>query len=117
MANAFFPVFPGEMWFRRFRSFHSCVSLANLANESDSVETLPSIWARMKIADLAEQATYSRNPFLPGQIKRLALDYPLMSAYTAFVALDSSARSTAASMRARYATVGIQPRGSCRGSA
>jgi Ca-activated chloride channel family protein len=51
---------------------------------------LPSIWARMKIAALADQSTYQPDPDLPGQIKQVALDYSLMSAFTAFVAVDST---------------------------
>jgi Ca-activated chloride channel homolog len=51
---------------------------------------LPSVWARMKIADLAEQSTYAPNAELPDQIKQVALDYGLMSAFTAFVAVDST---------------------------
>jgi Ca-activated chloride channel family protein len=51
---------------------------------------LPSVWARMKIADLADQSTYAQNADLPEQIKRVALDYGLMSAFTAFVAVDST---------------------------
>jgi Ca-activated chloride channel family protein len=51
---------------------------------------LPSIWARQKIADLSAEASYKRNPALPDQIKQVALDYGLMSAFTAFVAVDSS---------------------------
>jgi len=54
---------------------------------------LPSVWARMKIADLANQATYENNVSLPGQIKQVALDYGLMSAFTAFVAVDSTRRT------------------------
>lgn len=54
---------------------------------------LPSVWARMKIADLSDQATRARNPELADQIKQVALDYGLVSAYTAFVAVDSSRRT------------------------
>ncbi len=53
-------------------------------------DALPSVWARMKIADLAERSTYAPNPELPESIKRVALDYGLMSAFTAFVAVDST---------------------------
>jgi len=63
----------------------------------DSAATRPGIacvWARKKIEDLANQATYDSNSDLPGQIKQVALEYSLMSAYTAFVAVDSS-RQTA----------------------
>jgi Ca-activated chloride channel family protein len=51
---------------------------------------LPLIWARMKIAGLADESTYQPNAELPEQIKRVALDYGLMSAFTAFVAVDST---------------------------
>lgn len=51
---------------------------------------LPSIWARQKITDLSDESAYKRNPELPDQIKQVALDYGLMSAFTAFVAVDSS---------------------------
>jgi len=54
---------------------------------------LPSVWARMKIADLAEQSVYEANPELADQIKQVALDYSLMSAFTAFVAVDSTRRT------------------------
>jgi Ca-activated chloride channel family protein len=55
---------------------------------------LPSVWARMKIAALADQFICLGDSALPGQIKQVALDYSLMSAFTAFVAVDSSARTT-----------------------
>jgi Ca-activated chloride channel family protein len=49
------------------------------------------IWARMKIADLANRATYEPSvSALEAAIKDTALGYGLMSAYTAFVAVDSS---------------------------
>ena len=54
---------------------------------------LPSVWARMKIADLADESLWSRNDDLPGAIRKTALDYSLMSAYTAFVAVDSSKKT------------------------
>ncbi|MHC4867894.1 MAG: VWA domain-containing protein [Planctomycetota bacterium] len=52
------------------------------------------VWARKRIEDLANQTTYDGNPDLPNEIKQVALEYGLMSAYTAFVAVDSS-RQTA----------------------
>jgi len=48
------------------------------------------IWARMKIADLAEQSSYEPGPDWAERIKRVALDHSLMSAFTAFVAVDST---------------------------
>ena len=63
---------------------------ADLNDITATHKGLPSIWARMKIADLADQSTYSPNAESPEQIKRVALDYGLMSAFTAFVAVDST---------------------------
>lgn len=57
---------------------------------------LPSVWARMKIADLADESTYAPNAELPGQIKQVALDYGLLSAFTAFVAVDSTCQTEGA---------------------
>jgi Ca-activated chloride channel homolog len=65
---------------------------ANLA-ETATHPGLPSIWARMKIAALADQSTYQPHADLPAQIKQLALDYSLMSPFTAFIAVDSSRRT------------------------
>ncbi len=63
----------------------------------DAAATHPGIacvWARKRIEDLGNQATYDSNPDLPGEIKQVALEYGLMSAYTAFVAVDSSHRTS-----------------------
>ena len=57
---------------------------------------LPNVWARMKIADLAEQALYAQNPEWPELIKAVALDYELLSAFTAFIAVDSTRRTDGA---------------------
>jgi len=67
------------------------------ANSDDAAtgaaKALPLVWARMKIADLADRSTYEPVGELPGQIRQVALDYGLMSAYTAFVAVDSLTRT------------------------
>ena len=47
----------------------------------------------MKIAELAEQSIYEPNPDWAGQIKKVALDYSLMSSFTAFIAVDSTRRT------------------------
>ncbi|MDI6450010.1 VIT domain-containing protein [Anaerobaca lacustris] len=52
------------------------------------------VWARKKIEELAARATYDSNPALPKEIQHVALQYSLMSAYTAFIAVDST-RQTA----------------------
>ena len=62
-------------------------------NLDDSVAThqgIACVWARKKIETLANQATHDNNPDLPEEIKQVALEYGLMSAYTAFIAVDSS---------------------------
>ena len=72
------------------------VALQAPVTVSDKAAThpgLPSVWARSKIADLAEQAVWEPNRELPDQIKQVALDYGLMSAFTAFVAVDSTRRT------------------------
>jgi Ca-activated chloride channel family protein len=51
------------------------------------------VWARKRIEDLANQATYDTSDDLPGEIRQVALEYSLMSAYTAFVAVDSAHRT------------------------
>jgi Ca-activated chloride channel family protein len=48
------------------------------------------VWARKRIEDLATQATYDGSSTLPAEIKQVALQYNLMSAYTAFIAVDST---------------------------
>jgi Ca-activated chloride channel family protein len=53
------------------------------------------IWARMKILDLAERSMWeAQGTELLDQIKRVALEYSLMSKFTAFVAVDSSRVTT-----------------------
>lgn len=54
---------------------------------------LRSIWAREKIAWLADRATWEANGGLAGQIKSLALEYGLMSNFTAFIALDATRKT------------------------
>lgn len=54
---------------------------------------LASVWARTKIADLEDRATLEGGTEVQPQITQVALNYNLMSAYTAFVAVDSSQRT------------------------
>jgi Ca-activated chloride channel family protein len=62
---------------------------ANLSDATATTKALPAIWARMKIADLADQSIYAPNPQLPYEIKQLALDYAIVSPFTAFLAVDA----------------------------
>lgn len=67
----------------------------NLSQE-DSTATHPAlaaVWARSKIAELSDRSLYGGADESPGEIKQVALEYSLMSAYTAFVAVDSLTRT------------------------
>ena len=66
---------------------------AGTGDAAGAEKALPLVWARMKIADLADRSTYEPSGGLPQQIRQVALDYGLMSAYTAFVAVDSLTRT------------------------
>lgn len=54
---------------------------------------IASVWARSKIADLEESGMRENVFGIEGEIQEVALAYGLMSAYTAFVAVDSTART------------------------
>lgn len=62
----------------------------------NSQNGLPQVWARMKIADMVDESIRTPDDTLQDKIKRVALDYGLMSVYTAFVAVDSSRRTEGA---------------------
>ena len=57
------------------------------------VASHPYVWARHKIAELADSSMTSPPNGQDRQIRQLALDYNLMSAYTAFVAVDATRRN------------------------
>jgi Ca-activated chloride channel family protein len=63
---------------------------ANLSAANSTHKGLPEVWARMKIADLADRLTYDSNPQFPYVIRQVALDYNLVSPFTAFLAVDAS---------------------------
>jgi Ca-activated chloride channel family protein len=69
---------------------------ASLQGAGAAHRGIPAIWAGMKMADLADRFSYAPDPELPETIKRLALDYGLMSPFTAFIAVDSSRRTEGA---------------------
>ncbi len=54
---------------------------------------IASVWARKRIEEMVNRSNYDSNSDLPGEIKQVALEYSLMSAYTAFVAVDSSRKT------------------------
>ena len=69
---------------------------ASLNDPAANHPALASVWARMKIADLSDLAPHKPSRDVVGEIRQVALDYALMSAYTAFVAVDSSQRTRGA---------------------
>jgi Ca-activated chloride channel family protein len=67
--------------------------VVNLEDVSASHRGIKPVWARGKIADLYDRTTYESNPDLRNEVRQVALDHGLMSAYTAFVAVDSSSKT------------------------
>ena len=63
------------------------------ADSRTDAKALPAVWARNKIQDLADCAALEGGIDLPGQIRQVAMEYNLLSAYTAFVAVDSTVRT------------------------
>ncbi len=66
---------------------------ADPACSRDAGEALASIWARMKIAELADLAAVQPDPELEGEVTAIALEHTLVSAWTSFVAVDAQART------------------------
>ena len=58
-------------------------------SESQEHPGLAFVWARLKIADLSNRLVESGNNEYVQMIRQTALEYGLMSAHTAFVAVDS----------------------------
>lgn len=61
-------------------------------HDAGTVAALPKLWARLRIADLADRRAWEADPHdeLGAAIKTTALEHQLMSDYTAFAAVDSS---------------------------
>ena len=55
---------------------------------------LPTVWARLKIAELADSSMLTSDGEIPQAIRGVALEYGLMSAYTSFIAVDATRRTT-----------------------
>jgi Ca-activated chloride channel family protein len=62
------------------------------AETDESKAQVSRIWARLRIADLADRQAWEADPHdeLGNAIKSTALEYQLMSDYTSFVAVDAS---------------------------
>jgi Ca-activated chloride channel homolog len=66
----------------------------NASEDQAAHSGVPLVWARAKIADLSDQAVRDGEKEYLGQIKSVAIEYGLMSAYTAFVAVDSLTKTS-----------------------
>ena len=79
----------------RGRLGSEAVSYATGAARDSQQPALRSLWARLRIEDLARRQTLSgdANGDLAGAIRATALEHSLMSAYTSFVAVDASERT------------------------
>ena len=79
----------------RGRLGSEAVSYAAGAARDSQQPALRSLWARLRIEDLARLQTSSgdANGDLAGAIRATALEHSLMSAYTSFVAVDASERT------------------------
>jgi Ca-activated chloride channel family protein len=65
----------------------------NVTNGTSQHKGIAPVWARARIADLYDRTAFEENVDLTAQIKQTALEYGLMSAFTSFIAVDSSART------------------------
>lgn len=65
----------------------------DLSRKEAQHPAIRSVWARQKIASIMDAATYDPIPDLAARIKEVALEHDLMSAYTAFVAVDATRKT------------------------
>ena len=86
---------PGRPVIRGRAAGQSVEQVVRQRGGEDTHAFIPNIWARLRIADLADRQAWTQDPHneLAGAIKQTALEYGLMSDYTAFVAVDASSRT------------------------
>jgi Ca-activated chloride channel family protein len=77
----------------RARQGETTRELAAPIFREDASPALASIWARSKIADLGLRSIRSDVLSLTREIKKTALDFGLLSQFTAFIAVDSTHRT------------------------
>jgi len=64
------------------------------SSKADAEKILPKIWASMKIAALTQEAIRTSNLDFITETRKVALDYDVVSPYTAFLAVDASEPTT-----------------------
>lgn len=72
------------------------VTGVELGERTEGKSGLASIWARKKIEELSDQATSEDGARVQRAIRTTALEHGLMSAYTAFIAVDSMTKTAGA---------------------
>ena len=81
------------------------VAVARSPGKGAVEAALPAVWARMKIADLVDRlATEPTDSSVAAQVRQVAVEHGLMSAYTAPVAVDSMTRTAGG-----HGTTGFTP--------
>ena len=72
---------------------HTLMTAAD--EEATAGASIAKVWARLRIADLANRLTWAGDPYgeLGDAIRNTALRYQLVSNYTSFVAVDSSQKT------------------------
>ncbi|XAM01382.1 VIT and VWA domain-containing protein [Phycisphaeraceae bacterium D3-23] len=87
---------PGDIRITGRAGSHDLTVTLDAAQDASTHPALAQVWARRRIADLMDQMAYheNRHPQLQSEFKRhvlvTALEYQLMSQYTAFLAVDAS---------------------------
>jgi Ca-activated chloride channel family protein len=77
----------------------------NLSEPGLRHKALPAVWARAKIASVYDQMTWVTHPAdLAPEIRRVALEYGLLSDFTAFVAVDTLSHTSGG-----HGTTVVQP--------
>jgi len=66
------------------------VKIACIARGHEDRAALPQVWARARIRDLMDRMTWSTENGLADRVRETALAYNLASAFTSFLAVDSS---------------------------
>jgi hypothetical protein len=74
-----------------------------IAHNETAGKSLASVWARAKIASLMDQSLDADAAESSNAVRQVALDFNLMSAHTAFVAVDATARTTGTAVTAPVA--------------
>ncbi|MCB9852318.1 MAG: VWA domain-containing protein [Phycisphaerales bacterium] len=75
---------------------HDQQLVVDASSSAGAHEGLAAIWARTKIADLVDRGMYEIDRNISGEVRSLALNYNLMSQFTAFVAVDSLSKTAGA---------------------